>query len=672
MTDSMLINQALAGDEPAFGALLERYRHRVYALAFHQLQDFDLAHDLAQEVFVQAFRKLAQLREPERFAGWLRSLTLNACRMWRRRREVDTVPLEFWDGEQPAGAGPQESVERSQLVAEVRCAVAALPERQRLTVTMFYLGGSSYAEIAEFLGESVNAIESRLHRARARLRERLTTMVGESFETHRLPAHFAEEVMQRLQPVRYEGPAGLLMHDESEREVLIPLTEREAGAVAMIASKVPPPRPFTQYLASRIWELCGIEMTRVVLHDVKRGQILAQVQLRHGDQEIVMEAQAGDAVILGLLRQADIYITKTADQKLRRKLRKAKAAQAVDDAAAVTAVPAEPEPAKNPEIEAFWEEHKERQRRYVTEMQQRLQQRRRRWNRVNWPQQPELHIAQLATDKNGNPVVVLSHAGGHWLPIWIGMAEACSIAAGLRDTSVSVDLQPGDTPLDSASMHDFIKTSLDTFGVQILWFAIDDLHEQTFMGVFGLQQGNQIHHIDARPSDGFALAVRYECPIYIAEKVWSRQRIDLALPARSEEGGFSRIYREHQEARAEKVTKHLALFTEAHETATNTIDQTGQAVRLELARLAHGQCLHRVLDHEGKVMWERSGGRVARYREYFHDFVYFVEMDKIKLEDGREYGVKVTVRKKPRWGVVLELSPLDASDAEAQSRGDAE
>ena len=85
-SDSDLVARAREGDTGAFGRLV-RHQDAVYGLAYHQLGNFHDAQDVAQEAFVRAYLHLHQLQDASRFVGWLRSLTINLCRDWVRRRQ---------------------------------------------------------------------------------------------------------------------------------------------------------------------------------------------------------------------------------------------------------------------------------------------------------------------------------------------------------------------------------------------------------------------------------------------------------------------------------------------------------------------------------------------------------------------------------------------------------
>src|SRR3954447_601829 len=131
MTDADLVRRARQRDAEAFTLLVERYRDAIYGLAFHELHDFEDARDVAQEAFIQAYLHLDKLRDPDRFGPWLRQVTVNRCRSWRRGRWREIVGEEL---PEPAVGG--ESIE-TRLV--VRQALACLSEDSRLTLLLFYM-----------------------------------------------------------------------------------------------------------------------------------------------------------------------------------------------------------------------------------------------------------------------------------------------------------------------------------------------------------------------------------------------------------------------------------------------------------------------------------------------------------------------------------------------------
>ncbi len=85
-SDTKLIEQTLNGDINAFGGLVQKYQGAVYGLAFHITGSFSDAEDLAQESFIKGYEKLGNLRNRNKFASWLKTITRNVCNDWLRRQ----------------------------------------------------------------------------------------------------------------------------------------------------------------------------------------------------------------------------------------------------------------------------------------------------------------------------------------------------------------------------------------------------------------------------------------------------------------------------------------------------------------------------------------------------------------------------------------------------------
>jgi len=195
--DAELVRRTRQGDRAAFGELGGRYRQMVYGLCYHQVGQFEDAQDLAQEAFVAAYLDLPQLRDPARFAPWLRQVTVRVCGMWRRRQSVPSEPLEE-AAELPAPENVEAEVERRELRAAVRRALAALPDPNRLVATLYYLDGLNYAEIGHFLDVPPTTVKGRLQRARKQLREEMMAMVSETLQEQPLLEDFTEQVLQTV------------------------------------------------------------------------------------------------------------------------------------------------------------------------------------------------------------------------------------------------------------------------------------------------------------------------------------------------------------------------------------------------------------------------------------------------------------------------------------------
>ncbi|MCS7046638.1 MAG: sigma-70 family RNA polymerase sigma factor [Gemmataceae bacterium] len=166
-----LIARARHGDQRAFHELVEHFRPTVSAVALARLRDVNEAGELTQEVFIHAFRKLDQLRDPGSFVGWLRQITVRMAinRLTRRAPWHDTDPAVIQQAA-AADAGPLDDLIRAEQRAKVMAGLESLKPLDRETLTAFYLHGRSLQEMAEAFAAPVGTIKRRLHVARKRLR----------------------------------------------------------------------------------------------------------------------------------------------------------------------------------------------------------------------------------------------------------------------------------------------------------------------------------------------------------------------------------------------------------------------------------------------------------------------------------------------------------------------
>jgi len=136
--------------------------------------------DIVQDIFLTALEKAGKFRGQSSLKTWLTVITLNRCRTYHRRRKIWPRAVATLTARQSAASSAADQAVLSDEVArEVRSAVAALPSRDREVIVLHYLEHKSPAEIAELLGSSQNAIEVRLHRAKAKLRQSLQGLMKE-------------------------------------------------------------------------------------------------------------------------------------------------------------------------------------------------------------------------------------------------------------------------------------------------------------------------------------------------------------------------------------------------------------------------------------------------------------------------------------------------------------
>jgi RNA polymerase sigma-70 factor (ECF subfamily) len=175
-TATALVAAAKAGDARAFDSLVKRYRKRIYALALHMTGSASEADDIAQEVFLKAFRALPQFEGRSQFFTWVYRMTVNRSlnsRRDRARRGEDTLDdprLELAIAVDARG-NPGREAELRQTYARLLRGLDSLPVDMRTTVILVSLQGMSHGEAGVIQKVSEGTIAWRMHEARRRLHE---------------------------------------------------------------------------------------------------------------------------------------------------------------------------------------------------------------------------------------------------------------------------------------------------------------------------------------------------------------------------------------------------------------------------------------------------------------------------------------------------------------------
>ena len=182
---TQLITRAQGGDTDAYDEVVRQFQDRAVAYAYFLLGDFHLAQDAAQEAFCEAFMCLSTLQEPLAFPGWLRRIIFKQCDRICRKKQVTTVGIEAALGEISPHGSPHQAAEKREVAWQVRQAIATLTPAQRSVVLLFYLGGHSQNQIAEWLDVPVTTVKRRLYTARHKLKEKMIEMIREDLQERR-------------------------------------------------------------------------------------------------------------------------------------------------------------------------------------------------------------------------------------------------------------------------------------------------------------------------------------------------------------------------------------------------------------------------------------------------------------------------------------------------------
>ena len=211
--DAELIRRTLAGDETAFTMLVNKYRKYVHTLAWHKIGDFHIAEDITQETFLQVYRDLATLREPDRFPGWLYVVTNHRCIAWFRKNRLHVRLVEGINMTMKGEAAYSQYVADEQAKTEteaqqkvVKQLLSKLQESERTVMTLYYFGEMTCEEISKFLGVSANTIKSRLSRARQRLKKE-EPIIREALDSFQLSAHLTENIVREIAHIKPVAPS---------------------------------------------------------------------------------------------------------------------------------------------------------------------------------------------------------------------------------------------------------------------------------------------------------------------------------------------------------------------------------------------------------------------------------------------------------------------------------
>lgn len=184
-SDQDIINQVLAGNHQAYGVLVTRYQNYVFTVALRFTKNREDAEEVAQDIFIKAYRSLADFRGASKFSTWLYTIVNTTCITFLRKKKLEVHSLDnekVFDLAESQDSGLRANlVEQKSRVNMVNQAIRLLSPDDTQIITLFYKGEQTLEEIALALGIEINAAKVRLHRARTRLKEKMET-------------HFAEEI----------------------------------------------------------------------------------------------------------------------------------------------------------------------------------------------------------------------------------------------------------------------------------------------------------------------------------------------------------------------------------------------------------------------------------------------------------------------------------------------
>ncbi len=259
--DSELIERCRAGDLSAFEPLVEKYRQRVWRLAYQILRDREEAWDVAQEAFVRVYQSLPAFRGQSAFYTWVFRIVVNLATDRQRQRGArarafggEPVPEEEWERSVPdPAADPERLAARAEERERIRRALDSLPLNYRTIIMLSDIEGLTYREIAEVLKIPIGTVMSRLHNARKRLKALLGPLLG-----------LALILALGLSPAALWAQQGVPV------SVRVLLQTRQAPAAPPAKADDPYMRKFQQQFPNRQYEQLDLIQARVSVGQPQR------------------------------------------------------------------------------------------------------------------------------------------------------------------------------------------------------------------------------------------------------------------------------------------------------------------------------------------------------------------------------------------------------------------
>jgi RNA polymerase sigma factor (sigma-70 family) len=177
LNDNELISRVLGGDQQAYATLIDRHKSYVFTLALRFTKNREDAEEVSQDIFIKAYRALADFRGASKFSTWLYTIVNTTCITFLRKKRLEVHSLDnekVFEIADSLDSGLRANlVEQKSRIAMVTQAIALLSTDDAEIITLFYKAEQTLEEIAQILGIESNAVKVRLHRARTRLKDKM-------------------------------------------------------------------------------------------------------------------------------------------------------------------------------------------------------------------------------------------------------------------------------------------------------------------------------------------------------------------------------------------------------------------------------------------------------------------------------------------------------------------
>lgn len=180
--DQQIVSQCVNGEREGFELLIDNYQSKVINISYGMLSNQEDAYDVSQEVFIKIYKSIDKFQGNSSLSTWIYRITMNMCKDFLRKRGRAVVyslndVIGDTDKERDIkddSLTPEEVTEQNEVQQAVRDAINALKEEYKQVISLYDLEGLSYEEVAYSLDCPIGTVKSRLNRARAALRKKLS------------------------------------------------------------------------------------------------------------------------------------------------------------------------------------------------------------------------------------------------------------------------------------------------------------------------------------------------------------------------------------------------------------------------------------------------------------------------------------------------------------------
>ncbi|EOD00937.1 RNA polymerase sigma factor [Caldisalinibacter kiritimatiensis] len=188
MNEEQIINEIKKGNIDLFQKIVDKYKNKIFSMAYKFTNDYNEAQDLSQEIFLKIYNRIDSFRYDSKFSTWIYSISMNTCLDWKRKRKkMKVIIFSSMDKEnkftleeniRDEEVLPDEKVIGREMDREVHKIIYELPNIYKTVIIMYHFNNMSYSEISSHLNIPAKTVETRLYRGRRILRDKLSKAEG--------------------------------------------------------------------------------------------------------------------------------------------------------------------------------------------------------------------------------------------------------------------------------------------------------------------------------------------------------------------------------------------------------------------------------------------------------------------------------------------------------------